>query len=48
MKTENFWAPIIGALALLFMAIIIIADRFRRPEIYSKNRQSKSKNSQKS
>ena len=36
MKTESFWAPIIGIIALLLMVALILIDRYRRPEIYSK------------
>lgn len=36
MKTESFWAPIAGIIALLFITAIIMIDRYRRPEIYSK------------
>lgn len=36
MKTESFWAPIIGAIALFLMVALILLDRYRRPEIYSK------------
>ena len=35
MKTESFWAPIIGIIALLLMVALILIDRYRRPEIYS-------------
>ena len=41
--TESFWAPIIGATALLFMAAIIVIDRYRRPEVYSKKQPPKNK-----
>ena len=36
MKTEVFWAPMLGVSALLFMALLIVLDRWRRPEIYTK------------
>jgi len=37
-KTELFWAPIIGAIALLVLFAIIIIDRYRHSEIYSKKK----------
>ena len=37
-KTELFWAPIIGTIVLLVLSGIIIIDRYRHPEIYSKKK----------
>lgn len=38
MKTEAFWAPVIGIISLIAIAALILIDRYRRPEIYSKKR----------
>jgi hypothetical protein len=37
-KTELFWALIIGTTALLVIFAVIIIDRYRHPEIYSKKK----------
>ena len=40
MKTESFLSLIIGGGVLLLMITLILIDRFRRPEIYSKKQSS--------
>jgi len=41
MKKEAFWAPVFGVTSLLIIAAIILIDRYRRPELYSKKRGEK-------
>lgn len=41
MKTEQFLAPVIGGTALLLMIVLIMIDRYRRPEIYRNNQNTK-------
>lgn len=41
MKTETFWAPVVGAMALFSMIALILIDRWRRPKVYLKKGLSK-------
>lgn len=36
MKTETFWASVIGIIGLFLIVALIILDRWRHPELYSK------------
>ncbi len=40
-KTEAFWAPALGIAVLLLLGALILIDRYRRPEIYSKKSRTK-------
>jgi len=38
MRTEQFWAPIIGITAVLTLMAVIVIDRYRHPETYRKDK----------
>jgi len=37
LRPDEFWAILIGLIAMFSLIAVIVVDRYRHPEVYSKN-----------